>query len=485
MNQIDEIKELQRHGYGPLELSRKLGIDRKTASRYMQRDSFEPGELHARVAVSKLDPWKPHIDEWLEEDRRMRFKQRHTAKRVYDRLVELYPYFDCSYSIVQRYLKAQKAERRKRDGSLELVWHAGEAQVDFGEADALRYDSIQALKYLTITFPQSNSGYLQVFGGETAECVCQGLKDIFHHIGGVPLRIVFDNATGVGRRVRDQVTFSELFLRFKCHYGFSVSFCNPASGNEKGNVENKVGYLRRNLFVPMPKVGDLESWNAELLSRCERDFDRPHYKKGETIAELFEKDRAALAPLPVKAFHVERLAKCRTDGYGKFCIDGVHWYSTAPELPYANVVAGIGAHLITVYAESGEVITRHARQYGSSRTDSCDYATSIDMLVRKPGAWKNCALRERFDPESRSIFDGLEKKTQSSLLGNLGKATKRYGFDIALAALEESVKRGMYDEFSLQALSARKAYEFFGESSPGPDLGHYDSELLAAQKDAP
>jgi len=78
--------------------------------------------------------------------------------------------------------------------------------------------------------------------------------DIFHHIGGVPRRIVFDNAGGVGRRVREKVTLADLFLRFKCHYGFSVSFCNPASGHEKGHVENEVGYVRRNYFVPIPEA---------------------------------------------------------------------------------------------------------------------------------------------------------------------------------------------------------------------------------------
>ena len=91
----------------------------------------------------------------------------------------------------------------------------------------------RTIKYLCLSFPHSNGGFFQVFGGETAECVCQGLGDIFHHIGRVPRRIVFDNAGGIGRRVRDKVSLNELFLRFKCHYGFSVSFCNPESGHEK------------------------------------------------------------------------------------------------------------------------------------------------------------------------------------------------------------------------------------------------------------
>lgn len=480
MNQIDEIKELQRQGYGPLEISRRFGIDRKTASRYMGNDSFsEENEKPCQVA-SKLDPWKAEIDGWLIEDRRMRFKQRHTAQRVYDRLKELHADFDGSYTLVQRYLKAYKTKQRQYEGALELVWHAGEAQADFGEADVLHKGALQIIKYLTLSFPQSNAAYMQAFGGETAECVCQGLRDIFHRIGGVPLRIVFDNATGIGRRVRDQVTFSELFLRFKCHYGFSVSFCNPASGNEKGNVENKVGYLRRTMLVPAPEIDDLAIWNESLLPRCEADFERPHYKKNFSIAELFRNDVAALAPLPEKPFRVERLVKMRTDGYGKFCMDGAHWYSSAPEHAYQNIVVGIGAHALTVYAESGDIVACHARQYGSMRTDTCDYVTSIDMLVKKPGAWKNCALRERFDPESRSIFDGFEAKVRSGLLEQLGKASARYGFDSALAALLEAVKQGRHDTYSLQALSARKAYDVFGDTSDsGPNLRRYDAELLS------
>ena len=485
MNQIDELKELQNQGYGPVEISRRLGVNRKTVSAYMQKDSFSDEIPERSQRSSKLDRWKHEIDLWLDEDRRMRYKQRHTAQRVFKRLTELHPDFNCSYSIVQRYLKTAKKTRVVAEGVLELVWSSGDAQADFGEADILQNNEKRSCKYFVLSFPFSNGAYTQTFGGETAECVCQGLLDIFNHIGGVPLRIVFDNATGVGRRVRDQVLYSELFLRFKCHYGFSVTFCNPESGQEKGNVENKVGYIRRNLFVPIPAVPDLVSWNKELLSICEQDFGREHYKKGQSIAELFKQDKASLAPLPAKSFRVERLVKYRTDGYGKFCTDSNHWYSTRPENAYANIVAGIGAHTITVYSESGEIIACHARVYGSSRSDSTDYATSIDMLIKKGGAWKNCELRNKLDGESRSIIDGMTNPKRGELLRSLGKNAGQYGFDIALSSLEEAVKRGTDDEFSIQALAARRAYDSFGElPDSGPNLGLYDSALLRGEGSA-
>ena len=99
----------------------------------------------------------------------------------------------------------KKKEDNQCKGSQELIWEPGDAQADFGEADF--YEGIQCVrrKYLALSFPYSNDGYLQIFGGETAECVCQGLKDIFEYIGGVPTKIVFDNATGVGRRIKDSL----------------------------------------------------------------------------------------------------------------------------------------------------------------------------------------------------------------------------------------------------------------------------------------
>ena len=245
MNQIDSIKELQRKGMGPSEIAERLNIDRKTVRKYMKSDDFTPKLVAKKEYSSKLDRWKSIIDRWHEEDRKMRFKQRHTARRIHARLLEEYPEeYDCSYPLVQRYCKTQKDMNKKSNrGYSELIWHPGECQVDFGEADCYEKNEFKSFKYLCVSFPHSNAAYTQLFGGETAECVTHGLLNIFHRIGGVPSRLVFDNAAGVGRRTREKIQYTDLFLRFKCHYGFDVTFCNPYSGHEKGNVENKVGYI--------------------------------------------------------------------------------------------------------------------------------------------------------------------------------------------------------------------------------------------------
>jgi transposase len=480
MNQIDQIKELQRQGLGSREIAGRLDIDRKTAAKYMGEEDFSGQAWVRKAAVSKLDPWKPKIDEWLEEDRRMRFKQRHTAQRVHQRLLADYPAeYRCSYPLVQRYMKQKKRERGPDRGYLELVWPPGEAQGDFGEADIREGGLVRTIKYLCLSFPNSNAAYIQGFGGEAAECVCQGLRDIFHHIGGVPRRIVFDNAGGVGRRVRDKVTLTDLFLRFKCHYGFSVSFCNPDAGHEKGHVENKVGYVRRNVFVPIPVVETLERWNQDLLKRMEEDFERPHYKKGLTIGELWAEDRRHLSPLPDKPFLVERLERVGTNGYGKFCLDGRHWYSSAPEYADRQVTAGIRAHTVVVYRENGSPLSIHPRSFGENRTDTADYATSLQTLLRRPRAWANSPFRAGLNETLRDHLDALSKSDLRRVLSVLSESASTFGFELAMESLQEAVRRGTVDAFSLQAISVRIAYDgLLSAPNQGPDLKTYDRAFL-------
>ncbi|MDI9426687.1 MAG: transposase [Treponema sp.] len=305
--------------------------------------------------------------------------------------------------------------------------------------------------------------------------MAQGLKDIFNHVGDVPGRIVFDNATGVGRRVRDRVTLSQLFLRFKCHYGFAVSFCNPGVGYEKGNVENKIGYTRRNYYVPLPSVERLESWNIELLEMATKDHVRAHYKKCVSIADLFDDERHALGVLPARPFMVERFERVPTDGYGKFCVDGKHWYSSAPEYGKSEVTIGLKAHELVVYQRDGAPLCVHRRLYGEERSDSYDYRTSLETLMRKPGAWMNSAFRASIGDAVRVAMDELSKPDLRSVLSVLVKSSAAFGFEVAMTSLEEAIARGRLDSYSLEAVASRVEFDgLYGIPSEGPDLGAYD-----------
>ncbi|WP_094602987.1 hypothetical protein SPSIL_024500 [Sporomusa silvacetica DSM 10669] len=264
MSQINHIRDLSESGYRICEIAQKTGVDHKTVRKYLLEEDFSP---EAPIMIEKpsiLDPYKTKIQDWLEEDKKHWYKQHHTAMRIFHRLHDEEGYTG-SYSVVQRYVQKVRKNAIEK-ANQELIWEPGTAQVDFGEADFEENGQCIRLKYLTVSFPYSNDGYSQVFGGETAECVCQGLQNIFAYIGGVPPLLIFDNATGVGHRVHEVVYESKLFGQFRAHYHFRVRYCNPEAGYEKGNVERKVGYNRSNLFVPVPKFTDVHKFNRKLLN---------------------------------------------------------------------------------------------------------------------------------------------------------------------------------------------------------------------------
>jgi hypothetical protein len=109
---------------------------------------------------------------------------------------------------------------------------------------------------------------------------------------------------------------TEQFLRFAMHHGSEVRFCNPNSGHEKGNVENSVGYLRRNLMVPEPRFTSLGDYNESLLQEANALMRKKHYKKDQTIAELLEMEKGKCAPFPKEEFDTARYETRRVNKYG-------------------------------------------------------------------------------------------------------------------------------------------------------------------------
>lgn len=301
MSKVNSIREKWRGGASVCDIAKSLGVSRNTVYKYVDKDGFSPVPKRKQTRPSKLDPYKPLIDQRLEDDRKENPKQRHSAKRIYDRLIAEHSMTDISRTTVERYVsKAKVAMNAAKDAFLDLVWAPAEAQADFGEATFYVKGVRCKLKFFVLVFPFSNVGFVQVLPGENAERVCQGLKNIFDYIGGVPIRIVFDNAAGVGRKLCDGIRTTAVFEQCAAHYGFAYTFCNPYAGHEKGGVENKVGTQRRNLFVPVAHIWNMDNYNVRLLDRCMDMAQKDHYLKGEPECQLFQEDVFALSSLPDK-----------------------------------------------------------------------------------------------------------------------------------------------------------------------------------------
>lgn len=190
------IRLLDQQGTPWRAIARDLNVSRDTVRKYALMEDCSPKPKPSTTRPRKLDGFTPVIDEWLQADRFMPRKQRHTAKRVYDRLVTEKG-FTGSYSAVQRYVKQWRQEHRPAcDGFMELEWRPGVMQVDFGEAVVVLAGVKTKVHCLVASFPYSNKRYVVALPGENAQCVCEGLVEIFEHIGLVPMVLVMDNATG-------------------------------------------------------------------------------------------------------------------------------------------------------------------------------------------------------------------------------------------------------------------------------------------------
>ncbi|WP_202384438.1 IS21 family transposase [Sphaerochaeta halotolerans] len=479
MSQVNCIRDLRKEGYTVARIAREVSVDEKTVRKYLSMEDFSPRIPVKEKKPSKLDKYKEQIDKWLEEDKNNWFKQHHTAQRVYDRLVEKYEDFDCSYPTVVRYVRQVRNQRLRQRACQELVWHPGEAQGDFGDAECYERGVKDMKHYLTCVFPYSNADFPQMFNGETGECICQGLQDIFEFTGGVFPLLVIDNATGAGRRMGEVIQESKLFKQFRAHYGFSVRFCNPGSGWEKGCVENKVGTVRRNRFVPLPEFDDLQQYNRELLLQAVRYQKDVHYKKHVPIAELFEQDLKALMPLPRHPFDVCRYVYTKADGYGKVRVDGNHHYSTTPLNGGKEVLVGIRAHTIDIYDEKREILISHSRKFGKQRTDSVDYRTSLAVLMHNVGAWPNSGVREMVTPPVRNYLDALDRQTLKDALRTMNLLSKRYSFEKALEAFSMAVRNPGESPLSDAVVFAARMADMgdLTYPSPGPDLSIYDRFL--------
>jgi transposase len=478
VDKIEDIRRRARGGEPIASIARAVGVSEPTARKYARMEDLSPEPPKRKEPESELlAPHRETIDSRLDDDCRNWRKQRHTAVRVYVRLINERGY-EGSYSTVQRYVKqrreemARERDRRDAEGFLQLSWLPGEIQVDFGEADFRVRGVLTRGKYLTVTFPHSNVGLTQVFWGETAECVCQGLRSVFEFIGGVPRRAVFDNATEVGRRVGGEVRTSELFRLFAAHYGLDYTFTNPYSGNEKGNVENKVGCHRRNLFVPVPSFHDVASFNERLLQDClDLSEGKRHYRLGTPELELFGEDREALSPLPPAAFSCVRWETRRCSKQGTFTLGGVHRYSAGPAYARCEVAVALGAFDVTVCdISTGEAIATYERQWGGAPTDSSDPTLQLRLLCMRPAGWRDSSVRASLPEELVAFLDGEPADSLKADLRVLRDESAERGWEAAVEGMSRSLAAtGSLDRATV-ALSAARA-------AAGDERVEYDEKV--------
>ena len=430
-------------GMSVREASRVFGVHRDTVNK-MLSNPVPPGYRRKRPPRRpKLEPYMGIIDRILEEDLSSPKKQRHTVRRIFERLRAEYG-FDGGYTIVKDYVRERR--RQTREMFVPLEHPPGHAQCYFGQAWATIGGEKRRVHYFVMSLPHSDGIFVKAYPGETTEAFCDGHVSAFAFLGGVPQSILYDNTKlavakilGRGRRRRTRA-----FTELQSHYLFTDRFGRVGKGNDKGSVEGMVGYGRRNFLVPIPQEESFDALNTHLESRCLERMDARLRGHAESIGERMDRDLAALLPLPAAPYDASDKRATRVSS-----LSLVRYRSNDYSVPvaYGHRDVLVRGYIDEVVISCGtEVIARHRRSYehGDFVFDPLHY---LPLLERKTGALDQAAPLAGWELPDEY---GRLRRLMESRMGRRGKREfvrvlrliETFPAEEVHAAVRDAVRRG-------------------------------------------
>ena len=387
LTDMDNWTEIRRRvlvdGQSMRSVQREFHLHWKTLRKILDHPE-PPGYRQQRPrAKPKIGPFLPVLHQILEDDRKAPRKQRHTAKRVFERLRDEHGYSGGLTAVKDA---VRQWRREHTEVFVPLAHPPGEAQVDFGEAEVTLDGRPTKVALFVMTLPYSDAIFVRAFPRECTEAFLEGHARAFAFLGGVPRRIGYDNLKIAVARItggRGRVVTRE-FPRLKSHHLFEAHFCLVRRPNEKGHVETLVGYARRNFLVPVPAVaGGLEPLNERLERACHEDLARRLWGKPAIKADLLAEERRALLPVPAEAFVAARVEPRDVDSLSLVSFDA-NQYSVPTEFAHHRVT--VVATVDTIRVVVGDrVAATHRRCWGREQVtyEPVHYPA---LLERKPGA---------------------------------------------------------------------------------------------------
>lgn len=413
------------------EAARVFGLSRDTIAK-MCRHSMPPGYTRQRPANKpKLGPLIPVIEAILETDRTAPVKQRHTAKRIFERLRDEHG-FGGGYTVVKDHVRIERA--RGRETFVPLAHPPGHAQVDFGEAVGVIGGVRQKIHFFCMDLPQSDACFIKGYPAETTEAFLDGHVSAFAFFDGVPLSILYDNLKiavakicGDGKRERTRA-FTELVS----HYLFKDRFGRPGKGNDKGKVEGLVKYARANFMTPLPIAASFDALNVTLSERCQARQSERAGRHAETIGERLVADTATIRKLPPTPLEPCEKRAARVSSTALVRYRG-NDYSTPTAYGFQDVmVKGFVEEVVILCGR--EEIARHPRSYGRG-VFVFDPLHYLALIETKPNALDQAAPLQGWDlPET---FQHLRHLLEARM-GNRGKREF-----IQVLRLMEAVPKGI------------------------------------------
>jgi len=415
MIQVEEIEQLRRayfiEGHSIRAIARRYRHGRRVVRRAIA--SAEPPRycLQATRAAPVLGPYQDRIDELLAESEHQPRKQRYTARRIFHMLqAEGYP---GSESTVRRYVGRQRQAQRQPDVFLPLEFDPGrDAQVDWGEAQVVVDDEPVTAQVFVMRLNYSKARFAVAYPHQQQDAFLDAHNRAFHFFGGVPHRLSYDNLTTAVHSILEGHHRQEQqgFIAFRSHYLFESHYCTPGQAHEKGGVENDVGYVRRNFLVPVPRTESWEALNQQLLESCLRDSNRRLQGQPDTIAAMWQQERACLLPLPGHDYPACSSRPVKANSYSLVTFQ-TNRYSVPVTHAGRQLVLRVFPFHVEVLALD-QVIASHRRCFRREQTvyDPLHY---LPLLAQRPGAFEHAAPLRRWRAEWPPAYEALLTALQS------------------------------------------------------------------------
>ena len=394
MEIYEKIRYYREHtDYSQRNVAKILGVSRNTVKKYWEGQTVpwerKPGSGRKNDIIA--DEVKAFIIKCIESDKKAPQKQHHTAHKIYERLVAEYGFEGCEASVRQT---VAELRCNINDIFVPLSYEPAEAvQVDWGEATIILGGCKQKIQIWCMRECYSGDIFVTAFYRQNEESFLEGIVKGLEYFGGAPQKIIFDNARvavkeGFGHHARA----TDKYLALSAHYSFRPVFCNPAQGHEKGLVEDLVGLVRRNFFVPVPNISTIEELNTKLLEYCSMYRDHKIHGKSMTVEEMAVNCKERWIPLPPYRYDTSNTPQVKADDFSLVRFDH-NKYSMPYQYSSKNItVKSSGNKVRMMY--NGNIIAEYDRDY---RHNCTHYRLEhyIGLIERRPRSVLQCCTDKR------------------------------------------------------------------------------------------
>jgi transposase len=477
-----KIIQMNQEYLRPSQIAQVLAINEQTVRYWLNEGKYH--QRKKRHRVSKLDLYKPKIIQWLE-------KYPYSSKQIFQRLLE--QGYEGGITILKDYITTIRP--RKQNAFLTLSFSPGEcAQVDWGNYGTVTIGSTKRkLSFFVMVLCYSRMMYLEFTVLERMEHFLACHKNAFEFFGAVPEAIMVDNlkCAVIKRLVGQAPVFNAHYLDFANHYGFTIRACGVAKGNEKGRVENAVGYVKKNFLagLDIPNFTSIHiaarKWQDQIANV------RVHGTTHKLPTELFKIEKPALRPLSTTPYDIGTVCTVSVNNRFRVSLDS-NRYSVPAEYASTHLTLKTYPDRLCLY-HNNKLVARHDRSYDRNQDfEHPDHPRELLQHRRKARKQKLLMKFLTISPKSELYYQQLTKQRMNPLhhIRQIVALSEIYDIEKVARAMEDAIT---YKAFSCEyianileqrkyipaqpgALHLTRRMDLLDLDMPEPNLSIYDSK---------